>query len=156
MGSIVPTVTISSTPAIQVTMVGAITFNEFINTLGIYVYLVKLIFMQALTTQQINQNLTYHIINPNGMGKQKSITPSVDPYQKQATYSLDLTGEKIILNGFSTIGFTILAGETVMLILCSDQKNLQDALNAISADNFKMVQGAVGNTQLFKSLRKCP
>lgn len=150
MASYSPTITINSTPAIQVTMVGAITYQEFQNIVGTYVFGIDEIFLEALSTRQINQPITYNIYNPNGNSFQQPLTPKVDPYQYRASLRLPTKGEKFILNGFSSLGFIILTGETLSLFLYSQQVSVQDFLKtASSVNNFNNVPDKLGNLKIY-------
>lgn len=151
MATISPTIITSSTPAIEVTMLGAITYLEFTNILGIYVYKVHKIVLEALSIRQINQPITYNIYNPNGTASQQPLKPKVDPYQMQATYELPTSIREIILNGFSSLALLIRSGETVTMELCSDQRSVLDELNKISKTNFQRVPDKLDLLKLFRS-----
>jgi hypothetical protein len=151
MATISPTIIVNSTPGIEVTMVGAITYPEFINTLGIYVYKVYRIILEALSIRQINQPITYHIYNPNGTAFQQQLKPRVDPYQRQATYVLPTGTKEIILNGFSSLAFLIRSGETVTMELCSDERSVLDELDKISKSNFQRVDDKLNLLKLYRS-----
>lgn len=153
MATISPTIIVSSTPGIEVTMLGAITYQEFINILGVYVFKVYKMILEAFTTRQINEPITYRIYNPNGNGAQQPLKPKVNPYQKQATYELPTASREIILNGFSSLAFLIHAGETVTLELCSDQRSVLDELNKVSKTNFQRVDDKMDLLKLFRSQR---
>lgn len=151
MATISPTIIVSTTPAIQVTMVGAITYQEFINILGTYVFKVNKMVLEALRIQQINQPITYQIYNPVGSGAQQSLKPKVDPYQMQATYEMPSNHREIILNGFSSLALLIKNGETVAIELCSDQRSVLDALDKISKPNFQRIDDKLDLLKLFRT-----
>lgn len=151
MATISPTIIINTTPAIEVTMVGAITYQEFINILGTYVFKVYKLVLEALSSVQINQPITYNIFNPIGTAFQQQLKPKVDPYQKQATYEMPTGRRDIILNGLSSLALLIRSGETVVMELCSDQRSVLDDLNKISKTNFQRVPDKLDLLKLFRT-----
>lgn len=151
MATISPTIIINTTPGIEVTMLGAITYQEFINILGTYVFKVYKMVLEALQIAQINQPITYQIYNPNGNGFQQSLKPKVDPYQLQATFEMATARREIILNGFSSLALLIRAGETVTMELCSDQRSVLDELNKVSKTNFQRVPDKLDLLKLFRT-----
>lgn len=151
MASYSPTIIINTTPSIQVSMVGAITYQEFTNLVGIYVYQVNEIFLEALSTRQINQPIIYNIYNSSGTGYQGPLTPKVDPYQYRASFSLPTKNSKIILNGFSSLSLNVLNGENLTMFLYSDQAGINDILiSPDSVNNYKNVPDKLGNLALYK------
>lgn len=151
MATISPTIIVNSTPAIQVSMLGAITYQEFTNVVGLYVYKVNKIVLEALGFGQINQPINYNIYSPNGTAFEQSLKPKVDPYQYQATYEMSTGKKDIMLNGFSSLAFLIRSGETVTMELCSDQRSVLDELNKVSKTNFQRVPDKLDLLKLFRS-----
>lgn len=150
-----PIITISTVPILQTTMVGAITYAEFRNILGIQVFKINSIFIQAESNEQINQPLAYNDTQVTGKGFQEVLKPKIDPYQYRASFVLDNKGKEIVLNGFSTIAFNLLPRQSISMVLCSDQKSLQDDLNKISKSNFDLAHDSLGNLTLFLNKKDC-
>ncbi len=154
MATISPTIITNSTPAIQVTMLGAITYQEFTNVVGTYVYQVYRIVLEALATRQINEPINYNIYNASGLANQEPLKPKIDPYQKQATYELPTARKRIILNGFSSLGFIIHSGETVTMELCSDQRSVLDELDKLGKTNFERVSDKLDLLKMFRTQQR--
>lgn len=155
MASFTPVITINTTPSLQVTMAGAVTYQEFLNSLGQFVYWLEVYQMQCNSINQLQEELEYFIYNVDGTIFRQTIVPNVDPFQYAVSLRNNVKDMGIILNGQSSIAFTILPNETIQLILCTKQVSNQDALNFINKNNFKRVDDIVGNLKLFVGYKSC-
>lgn len=154
MTTISPTIIVNTTPAIEITMLSTITYHEFTNILGTYVYKVYKIVLETLNIKQINQPITYQIYNPIKSDFQQPLKPKVDPYQMQTTYELPTKQREIILNGFSNLALLIQSGETVTMELCNDQRNMLNELNKMNKTNFQRVPDKMDLLKLFRTQQK--
>jgi len=155
MPSYSPTITVSSTPALQISMAGGVTYEEFLSSLGQFVYKVNSYFLQCQSLQQLQQAIAYNIFDSSGNVLAQAIIQNPDPYQYTASIVQDLKDMGIILNGQSTISFNVLPGEFITMSLCTVQVSNQDELNRMHEDNFEQADDSNGNLQLFEDYSNC-
>lgn len=155
MASYSPTISVSTTPALQVTMAGDLTYGEFLNSLGQFVYLIDSYFLQCQSIRQIFQPIAYNIFDASGKQYDLAIISNPDPYQYTASIRENLQGRGIVLNGKSTISFDVLPGEFITIILCTRSVNNQEQLNQVHPNNFKQADDSLGNLKLFEDYKNC-
>jgi hypothetical protein len=149
-----PTIIITSTPAIQVSMVGSLTYEEFQQSLNSFQLKVQNVFLESLGYQQLNQSYLYQIYDSDGRQVAQSLKPKVDPYQNQPALYLDLSENDIILNGQSSVSFNMFPGENLVLMLCCKEVNVNDYFPAKSG-NFDKGKDSLGNLDLFENYTDC-
>ncbi len=149
MGVYAPTVIADSTGPLTIQMVGALTYNEFLNSLGILFFSVNAIFIEANSTSQVRKKITYNIVESGGNAYQVTLTPAIDPNQNQPALLLENKIGPIILNGMSELTFDILPNETVYLTMCMDRRSVNDFMNYLSKSNFQRGADPLGNLELF-------
>lgn len=153
MPSYSPTITLNNNPAISVTMAGNLTYNEFVTSLGCYIYLVNSMYMQAYDFQQLNQTATYTAFDATGYLFSNAIPMVPSPYQFQPTILLESPTFAMVLNGRSNVAFNIDPGERVQMVMLTDEISFSGMLDTVSANNFqlgKQIDDDLGNLELFE------
>lgn len=97
-----------------------LTYQQLVQTLNYCFYSIRKIYLQSLSMEQINQLFTVTHVNQNGVVNTDVHQPFVDPKQYQST--LDMTVDKGVLtiDNLTTLGFTILAGQSVQIEFDAD------------------------------------
>lgn len=151
MASYTPTIITDSTPAIEISMAGNITYSEFMGTLGVDVYLVKKIFAQANSFQQISQTVKYSIYDSNGFLFSESVALTPDLYQFRPALVLSEPGFGMVLNGRSTYNFNIFSGERVQVIFYAEALELDNGLDKVSKSNTQIAKenDNIGQLELY-------
>ena len=90
--------------------VPAVTYNQIKQSLGNHVYNIEKIYLQANILNQLTGVVQYNRYEATGNQQFKSITPTVDPYQRAKSLYIELEGldTYFILNGNSNLSTTIL------------------------------------------------
>jgi hypothetical protein len=136
-----PTIIQNDSTGVTVQGVNGFTYEQFLNSLGSNVFRVLEMYLTASSLPQLNQAISYNISDASGKDASEVITLDIDPYQKVSAFSKDLRDRNIILNGQSSLSFNILAGESLMIQLRSEQYNVSDGLNVLSEPNKDMLDG---------------
>lgn len=121
-----PTIVVNNIPPVSITMVGALTYQEFLNILGIEVFKINELAIEALGFDQLREPYTYNIFDASGIQSTEVIKPRPDPYQKQPIIYLSLKDKSFILNGQSELSFNILPNENLTLEINSEEKAIAD------------------------------
>lgn len=121
-----PTIVVNNNPSVSITMVGTISYQEFLNILGIEVYKINQLVLESIGFDQLRQPYAYGIFDANGIQSQEVIKPRPDPYQKQPTIYLCLKDKDFILNGQSSLAFNILPNENLTIEIDSQEKSISD------------------------------
>lgn len=125
---------------LDITVVGALTYGEFLYMLGTLNFKLKSIFIEAQTIAQVNQQYRYTIRDSTGTHDGASLKPRVDPDQRQPSLSL-VPSADILLNGFGYLSFAILPGERLSLRLNALQSSFLDMGRNNISDNFNQMAG---------------
>lgn len=127
-------------PGLSVTMAGNITYDQFIGSLSSNIHIIKSIFISAGTLDQLNQAMQYGIFDAAGNFFSEVIPMICDPYRYQTALILPKPAFGMVLNGQSSIAFTVLPGQTVQMIFDTDVIQAQQPLNKFAPSNFKVMQ----------------
>lgn len=151
-----PTIITDSTPAVQVTMGGNVTYEEFLNSLNNYSYQVNELYIQTSTREQLNQPIAYNIFDANGTQFNQAILVEIDPDQTQNAKVLDLKQQGVVLNGRSSFNLNLMPGETINLIFWCSVVSIEELTALISKANYKMIADPLGNLELYNTTRTYP
>jgi hypothetical protein len=116
MPFVTPTITFNNTPQISITCVG-ITYEQFLASLGTYVYKIEQMYLASSIFNQLIQNIFYNIFDSNGKANSRTIPIQIDSYQKQASLIVDTNYTGVALNQNSTLSFNLVANSTLQLKL---------------------------------------
>ncbi len=151
-----PTITVNSTPAVQVDMAGALTYLEFLNSLGNWNYQVKEFYIRANSNAQINEPINYNIYDVTGQRFNQVINVEIDPYQHQPAQMVNVKQLGILLNGQSSLSFNLLPGEQILIILYTNVIAIGGVNMLQQSGNLKEGDDLLGNLKLYDTTRVYP
>jgi len=155
MGFITQVISTGTTPMVSVTApvlsvsLPTITYNQFLNSLGTYNYGSEYLYLSAIAYQQIGQIFNYQHFDANGNAIQTFLPFAVDPYQNQPSIYYETDPEEIIFDGFSSLGFTLLAGERVYFKMFAHIIYTSGDLDKYGLGNMQTVEEAEGIQPFF-------
>lgn len=152
MPSFSPTITTNST-AVTVTS-NIVSYDQIRESLGDYVYFIEEITFLSSSLNQIQSIFLYSHYDSNGDKTLESFKPAIDPFQYQNSFDYKISEYDMILDGQSTINFTLLPSVTLQLIFKCKRIAKRDALDIISPNNFQQLESADGRFQLFEDWQK--
>lgn len=100
--------TIVSTPSIEVYGVN-VSYEELLNSFGSYYYLIQKLFIETQTINQANQPISFTKYNVDGQKNTYVVSPTIDPYGKQAALLTDLEEYNLIADGRLVVQYNIFA-----------------------------------------------
>src|SRR5271170_5149350 len=155
-----PTIIVTSTPGIQVNMAGTVTYNQFLQSLGQFVYLIHGFILEAQSFQQLLQPISYDIIDADGSAYGVPIVMAPDPYQRQSVMDEETQQLGLVLNGESYVSFNLLAGAFLTLVLCTTEVGPNDGFEvmddpAAKATNQDRIDDRLGELTLYKDFKLC-
>jgi len=135
MPSFIPFVSVGLPPAISVTLTN-ITYGQFRESLGSYVYKVDSFYIYSSNLQQIQGSLGFTLFDSNGNQNIETIVHPIDAYQYEPALFVDTNDKNVILNGNSYATFTMLPNTTLLLRLYCERITNGDDLDLYSPNNF--------------------
>jgi hypothetical protein len=138
-------------PAVSATA-SNVTYGEIRQSLGDYVYCVKKLYLFSNNLRQLAGLVKYQHYNVNGNIVVESLTPTIDPYQTQASLFYDTADKSVILDGQSSLNFTLLPNSFIKIEFFATRVAKRDYLDAIlpDANNFKQLEAAMGKFSFFE------
>ena len=138
-------------PAVSATA-SNVTYGEIRRSLGDYVYCVKRLYLYSNNLKQLNGLVKYQHYNVNGNIVVESLTPTIDPYQTQISLFYDTADKGVILDGQSSLNFTLLPNSFIKVEFFATRVAKRDYLDAIlpDANNFKQLETAMGQFSFFE------
>lgn len=127
MPSYTVTITSLSTPAVSASSSG-ISYNELINSLGYYNFLVQEFFLQSLNISQLQQTFMFETYDSNGTQYIRPMANYVDPYQKQASLYVGAKQESVLINSRTSINFPLLSLESLSMQVFAKENYIGDYL----------------------------
>lgn len=108
-----PTATIFPNGVVSVSSTDGTAYDEIIQSMNGTNYIIRRIYIQTLTTEQLLQILTLQRYDTNGNIKEEDVVPTVDPNQPVNALYLDFTKNKYILDGRLNIGYDVLGSQSL-------------------------------------------
>lgn len=142
------TATITTTPSVSITLANGVTYQQFLNSLGAFVYWFDVIYLWTNTPAQITQPILYNYTDVNGNARTVSIIPTTDPYQYSPALYIDIKDFNVVVDGNSTVQFTLLPNATLKFKLYGDYMSIS-ALNGDKTDNFTQLAETIGEPDFF-------
>jgi hypothetical protein len=145
MAAFTPITSTTLTPAISVSLpyqvqgVG-ISYQQFLNSLGKYNYGVEFFYMWASTYPEIGQPIYYTHFNANGNQIATYLPFYVDPYQLQPSIYYEADSTLIVLDGLSSVTFTVYPKSSVFLKLFVTIAYLGNELDDTGINNFEEIE----------------
>jgi hypothetical protein len=148
MGSFSATITNVGSPLVTVTLANNVTYQQFLNSLGAYVYWFDIVYLYSTNAKQINEPVLYNYTDANGNSKVLTITPTKDPYQFSPALYINVKDFDIVIDGNSTVTFNLLPNTTLKFKLYGDVMSV-NLLNGDKQNNFTELAETMGDSQFF-------
>lgn len=97
-------------------------------SMGSYQYGIDEIYIQSSTTQQLLQPLIFRNYDSNGTISVTVDVTTVNPYQKQSSIFIKPTKKNLVLDGRTSINFTLLPNEDENIIFYTTEQSNAYAL----------------------------
>ena len=121
------TITTTTTPSIEVYGTN-VSYNEILNSLGSYFYLIQKLYFETHTIYQANEPILYTKYDVNGTKKILVVYPVIDPYGKQAALLSDLEQEGLVIDGRLVMQVNIFASTWIRYTFFTKRGYLGHAL----------------------------
>jgi chromosome condensin MukBEF complex kleisin-like MukF subunit len=107
MPDVAPVVTVLPTPAVSVTSINQLTYNQLQQSIGSYAYLLNSIYEYTEQTSQLLQPIGLRKYNVRGSKDTYNLQMAVDPYQFVASIHEDTIGLDYAFDGNNNFFFFI-------------------------------------------------
>jgi hypothetical protein len=151
MPSFTVTINTNVPPAVSVTMTGNVTYGQFKNSLGQFVYEVNKMYIFSNNQSQISQIYNYSKYDSDGNQNLQSVIPAIDPFQNQPSLNIELGEKNIVIDGRDFVDTTLLPNSTLQMKLYVDKLSSSDKLNKESLSNFDKLENAEGDFGFFEN-----
>lgn len=105
MPDVVPVVTVLTSPAVSVTSINNLTYNQIQQSIGSYSYLLNSIYEYTEQTSQLLQSIGLKKYNIKGDALIYNLEMAVDPYQQIASIHQDTIGLDYAFDGNNNFFF---------------------------------------------------
>ena len=145
--------TVINTPPASVTVTMAnYSYEEFLNSLGSYVYLVDKMYLYSLDSNQINQVMLFTKYDANGNQYYNNLTPQIDPFQENSNSYLFATKQNdLILDGLSRLSFMLFSNQVLVIDIYAERRSIPEYLDNVTENNYIQVETAMGIKNLFEN-----
>lgn len=135
-----PTIT-TEDEDVTIESTGTVTYQEIVQMLGSGInFMVLTIYLAADSFNQIMEPVLFKFFETNGYFSNEVIVPSPDPYQSSKSIFLNVSKQNVLLDGFSSFNFNLLANEQVTMILRVKEVFNSDELNKYHRPNKYLAQ----------------
>jgi len=124
----------SSTTSIPVThaatMAGSVTYSQFVQSIiGCPLVVEKIgIYSLASNYNQVQQNINYNLLEPDGRSNTYISFPTISQFQNQSAI-VDIDANQFVLNGLNNISYTVLENQTVVLLFKIKNLDYEDYIS---------------------------
>lgn len=137
--AIVPTINttltlFSSTTSIPsthtATMSGSVTYSQFVQSITGCPLVVEKIGVYSLSSDysQVQQNINYNLLEPDGRSNTYISFPTVSQFQNQSAI-VDIDANQFVLNGLNNITYTVLARQSVVMLFKIKNLDYEDYIS---------------------------
>jgi hypothetical protein len=140
----------NTTPAVSVTLSGTVTYQQFQNSLGNFVYEVDEAYLYSTNQRQIQGTFLYSKYDSNGNQNTQTIISAISPYQYQSSIYIDLREKNLILDGRDYINFNLLPNTTLQIKLFCRRIAVIDPLDKKGINNFTDLENSEGAYDFFE------
>jgi len=151
MSSFTVTINTNVPPAVSVQMSGTVTYEQFKNSLGQFVYEVNKMYIYSPNQSQISQIYNYSKYDSDGNQNLQSVIPAVDPFQNQSSLFIDLGEKNIVIDGRDYVDTVLLPNSTLQMKFYVDKISSSDKLDKDSPSNFDKLENAEGDNGFFEN-----
>jgi hypothetical protein len=127
-GLYAPTSTFFSNGVFAITSNKGTSYSEIQESMGSYQYGIDEIYIQSNTTQQLLQPISFRSYDVNGTINTVVDVTTVNPYQKQSSLFIKPVSKNLVLDGRTSINFTLLPSEDANLIFYTTEQSNSYAL----------------------------
>ena len=133
-------------------MPGTLTYNEFLQSLGQYVYQIRKYYISSVNNsiKQLLEPVYYEISDANGSQQAQVMVHHVDPYQASSSFIADCDGRGFFLDGNSSFSLNLLAGQQITLSLFTNETAIIDDIDKYGKSNFEKYQDTLKQLDLYK------
>lgn len=142
------TYAVTVTSPVSVTLANGVTYQQFLNSLGAYVYWFDVIYLWTTNSAQITQPILYNYTDVNGNAKTLTIVPTTDPYQYSPALYINIKDFDIVIDGNSIVQFNLLPQTTLKFKLYGDVMSVT-MLQGNKDDNFTNLAESIGDKEFF-------
>lgn len=148
--TISPVIT-TGTPPLQITTgPGGPAYATILNLIDTQPFIVDEIYYRPISFSQFAKPLAYNDFEMNANAWGEMIATFTDPMDFLPVQYVQVKGRNMIFEGQAYLTLSLLPNEVVQLFFIGRQLNLNNALDHISLNNFKSVEGAMGKQGFFK------
>lgn len=151
MPSFTVTINTNVPPAVSVQMTGNVTYGQFKNSLGQFVYEVNKMYIFSNNQSQISQIYNYSKYDSDGNQNLESVIPAIDPFQNQPSLNIELGEKNIVIDGRDYVDTVLLPNSTLQMKLYVNKLSSSDKLNKDSLSNFDKLENAEGDYGFFEN-----
>lgn len=145
-------VIITNTPPASVTITMAnYTYDQFVKSLGSYVYLVEKIYLYSTNANQVNQVMLFTKYDSNGNQYYNNLTPQISPFQESNAVLFATKDNNLVLDSLSTLNLNVIANNTLILEIHANRRDIPEYLSNLTITNFAQVESAMGTKNLFEN-----
>lgn len=142
MASFPVTITVQNTPPIEA-FGSNISYDELINSLGSYYYLLEKIFIETYTVSQANEPMSFSKFNVDGSKRFDVVSPNIDPYGRQTAVLTDVSEFNLVMDGQLDFSYIIFSMSWVRFTFFTKRGYVSEGLDKYSISNFKKVKQGV-------------
>ena len=140
----------NTTPAITVTLSGSVTYQQFQNSLGDFVYDIDEAYLYSTNQRQIQGSFLYSRYDSNGKQNIQSVISAISPYQAQSSIYIDTRGKELILDGRDYVNFIMQPNTILQIKLFCRRVAVVDPLDRYGINNFKDLERSEGAYNFFE------
>lgn len=128
MATYTPTITTYGDGVVSVISTDGTSYQTLLNSMGSFVYGVSEMYIKANSNEQVLESFKFNRYNVNGNLESFVDAPTIDPYQYQSSIFLEMKRDNVVLDGRTSLNFTILPNESVSMILYTEQMANRDCV----------------------------
>jgi hypothetical protein len=124
----IPTITTYVNGVVTVASLDSTPYSSIIASMGSFIYGVGEMYLKANNNSQILQGYQFSRYDVNGTLESFVDAPTIDPYQFQSSVFLKLVKDDVILDGRTSLDFTLLPSESLYMIFYTTQLANRDLI----------------------------
>jgi hypothetical protein len=133
-----PNISTLSTPAIQVTSIGDVSYQTIQQSIGTYFYKINNIYIYSSNLSQLLQPIGLKKYTKTGSKEIKILQPMIDPYQNLSALNQTMLGLDYVFDSNNGFYPTISANTSVNFQFATTEISHQDYLQGV--DNFQNIE----------------
>jgi len=146
--TVVPVTIVNTTPNVSILPTN-VTYEQFLNSLGDYVYWTQLVYIWSDVMMQLQGVPQFTHYDANGTQRFIYLTPTIDPFQAQNALFFDTKNYKIVIDGNSAVNLNLLPNVYLQLTFYGERLAKGEYLDLNGVNNFIDLQRTLGLPQIF-------